>query len=100
MIKKATTHQLGPYQTRQEAADSPMAQEVRGVHDAGRFPDAADHLPTPAQIRSRYLKEACVAAGVELGAFDQRIVDWLAGWEDPTVQVVIGLISRAHAGQP
>jgi hypothetical protein len=35
--------------------------------------------------------------GVELGAFDVRILNWLAGYEAATVQVVIGLISRAYA---
>ena len=44
----------------------------------------------------RLLEDACRAAGVELGAWDHRILLWLAGWEPSTVAVVAGLISRAH----
>ena len=35
-------------------------------------------------------------AGVELGAYDKRIIAWLAGYEPATVAVVCGLISRAR----
>jgi hypothetical protein len=34
-------------------------------------------------------------AGVELGAYDRRIVDWLAGWDYPTVATITSLIRRA-----
>ncbi|MFS8198817.1 hypothetical protein ACLVWQ_09015 [Streptomyces sp. CWNU-52B] len=36
------------------------------------------------------------AAGVELGTYDLRIVDWLAGWDWPTVATIASLIRRAH----
>ena len=40
-------------------------------------------------------------SGVELGDWDRRIVEWLAGWEPSTVAVVCGLIRRAReAGLP
>ncbi|MFJ9542374.1 hypothetical protein ACIRPX_34650 [Streptomyces sp. NPDC101225] len=35
------------------------------------------------------------AAGVELGAYDRRIIDWLAGWDYPTVATIASLIRRA-----
>lgn len=35
--------------------------------------------------------------GIELGAYDQRIVEWLAGWEAPTVTTVCSLLFRARA---
>ncbi|GGK65700.1 hypothetical protein GCM10010094_28430 [Streptomyces flaveus] len=35
------------------------------------------------------------AAGVELGAYDRLIVDWLAGWDYPTVATIASLIRRA-----
>ncbi|MET7715271.1 hypothetical protein [Streptomyces sp. NPDC005407] len=38
------------------------------------------------------------AAGVELGTYDLRIVEWLAGWDWPTVAVVASLIRRAAHG--
>ena len=44
------------------------------------------------------LADACSAAGVTLGTYDARILDWMAGWEDATCAVVAGLIRRAAAG--
>ncbi|MDX3855037.1 hypothetical protein [Streptomyces sp. AK02-01A] len=35
------------------------------------------------------------AAGVDLGTYDLRIVDWLAGWDWSTVSVIASLIRRA-----
>ena len=43
------------------------------------------------------LVDACVMAGVELGAFDRRVLSWLSGWEPETAPVIAGLVSRAHA---
>ncbi|WP_328982221.1 hypothetical protein OG258_34515 [Streptomyces mirabilis] len=40
------------------------------------------------------------AAGVELGSYDLRIVDWLAGWDWPTVATIASLIRRAHRSAP
>ncbi|MET7714666.1 hypothetical protein [Streptomyces sp. NPDC005407] len=38
------------------------------------------------------------SAGVELGTYDRRIVDWIAGWDYPTVATIASLIRRAgHA---
>ncbi len=45
------------------------------------------------------LTDACAAAGVELGAYDRRILRWLAGWEPTTCAVVAGIIARAAAGR-
>jgi hypothetical protein len=42
------------------------------------------------------MEDACTAAEVKLGAYDQRILLWLAGWEPSTCAVITGLISRAH----
>jgi hypothetical protein len=43
------------------------------------------------------LADACERSGVTLGAYDGRIVAWLAGWEPQMCALVIGLISRAYA---
>jgi hypothetical protein len=40
---------------------------------------------------------AAALSGVELGSYDKRIIEWLAGWEPSTVAVICGLISRARA---
>ena len=50
---------------------------------------------SPLALSSR-LAEACEAAGADLGAYDARVLDWLAGFEDAMCAVVAGLITRAH----
>ena len=37
-----------------------------------------------------------VLAEVELGDYDRRILDWLAGWDVPTVGTVVSLLLRAR----
>jgi hypothetical protein len=73
----------GPYETERQAADA-----VRHIIDS------------PAEAwrdgMQRLLEDACTAARVKLGAFDHRIVLWLAGWEPSTCAVIAGLIARAH----
>jgi hypothetical protein len=42
-----------------------------------------------------------VLAGVELGAWDERMVDWLAGWDACTVLTIASWIARAaEDGRP
>jgi len=43
---------------------------------------------------------AGVLAGIELGAWDQQIVEWLAGWDTCTALTVASLIARARAAGP
>jgi hypothetical protein len=43
------------------------------------------------------LQRACETAGVELGVYDRRILDWLSGFEDSVCAVVAGLVARAAA---
>lgn len=38
-----------------------------------------------------------VFSGVELGAYDRRIIAWLAGWDTPTVATLCSLVMRARA---
>jgi hypothetical protein len=37
-----------------------------------------------------------VLDGVELGAHDYHVIDWLAGWDTSTVLTVAGLLARAR----
>jgi hypothetical protein len=46
----------------------------------------------------RLLEDACRAAGVQLGAYDYRILVWLTGWEPETCAVIADLITRAATG--
>ena len=39
-------------------------------------------------------------AGVRLGAHDDRMLTWLAGWDVPTVGSVVSLLHRARAARP
>jgi hypothetical protein len=38
--------------------------------------------------------------GIELGAYDTRILRWLAGWDWSTAATVASLIHRARAADP
>lgn len=44
------------------------------------------------------LRTALADAGVELGAYDNTILYWVAGWEPTTVHVIASWISRATGG--
>lgn len=39
-------------------------------------------------------------AGIGLGAYDERILTWIAGWDTPTVVTIVSLLHRARAAQP
>ena len=51
------------------------------------------HLP--ATGRAQILASAL--AGLELGAWDRRILHWLAGWDSSTVLTIASWITRARA---
>jgi hypothetical protein len=87
---------FGPYETEAQIRALPMAREVRALHAAGQV-RSGDPDRLVSGTRLRHLTEACGQAGIELGTIDQQVLAWLSGWEDATVQVVIGLIARAHA---
>lgn len=50
----------------------------------------------PAEQQLEALLAELEAAGVELGAYDQRIAQWVAGWDWPTVAVIASWIRRAR----
>jgi hypothetical protein len=81
----------GPFDTGRQVRE---LLAVRAVYEAfGANPGVGGMAPH----NERILRESCAAAGVALGAFDVRIVSWLAGWEPETCAVVAGFISRAYA---
>lgn len=87
----------GPYGTEREVRREPMPLAVAALHAAGLVRSGdPDGLVRRAQMSA--LVEACEAAGVALGGYDLRVLDWLAGWESTTVQVVADVIRRAGSG--
>jgi hypothetical protein len=36
---------------------------------------------------------------VDLGAYDRRILNWLAGWDTSTIRTLVSLITRAKAAE-
>lgn len=90
---------MGPYESEADAATEPMPEEITRLHRANMIRSGdPDHLARDTMWR--HMTGACEQAGVELGAYDRSILQWLCGWEPETVQVVIGLVSRAHAAGP
>jgi hypothetical protein len=73
----------GPFETERQAAEAARGRTL------GAIPDTAAQLAM--------LEGACATAGVDLGAYDLRILAWLAGWEPQMCAVVAGLITRANA---
>lgn len=65
----------------------------------GRVPDgpveAAPAGFVPAAEQAEILAD--VLSGIELGVWDRRILEWLAGWDSTTVLTVASWIARARA---
>jgi hypothetical protein len=80
----------GPFETGGQVRELPV---VRAVYDAFEADLAVGGM---APHSERMLRESCAVAGVALGAFDGRIVSWLAGWGPGTCAVIAGLVVRAH----
>jgi hypothetical protein len=89
--ERATPAAGEPVETEQQARELPAVQAVYEALRAGQ-PGAARDL------KVRLLEEACRAAGVDLGPYDDRILSWLAEWGPETCAVVAGLITRAADG--
>jgi hypothetical protein len=83
----------GPFETRDQVRALPA---VRASYDAAHISSSRAVLGDGSR---RILDEACAAAGVEVGAYDHRVVGWLAGWEPEICAVIAGLITRAATGR-
>ena len=75
----------GPYETGRQAMAA-VQHIIDGPAGAGVWQDGS----------LRLLEGACRAAGVQLGAYDEGVLVWLAGLEPWTCAVIAGLITRAH----
>lgn len=83
---------LTPVETEAQARQLPA---VRGVYAAF---DSAPGVGRMAPHNLAMLTEACAAARVELGAYDTRILGWLAGWEPQTCAVIAGHHRQGRRG--
>lgn len=72
------TEHLGPHETEPRPSWAP-SRATLGGHKAPK---------------SERLTEAL--GGLELGAYDRRILDWLSSWENSTVEVIATWIERAR----
>lgn len=82
--------EYGPFESERQAGSSPAARAVYAAFDAD---------PGPGKMKPHnlaVLTRACEAAGVELGAYDERILAGVANWEPATCVVIAGIIRRAR----
>ncbi|WP_049569501.1 hypothetical protein [Streptomyces sp. SBT349] len=54
----------------------------------------------PREAQRAMVLDALRVAGVELGAYDERIAEWLAGWDWSTVVVIASWLRRAVEVHP
>jgi len=86
------TDDHGPFESESQALAAPAVRAVYRAYDAGTtsLHDGAADL----------LLSACERAKVTLGAYDRRILLWLAGFEPQAAVAVAGVIVRAAARSP
>ena len=84
----------GPYEDERTAYRDFQTAHPERFADAVRRPGGGWQ-----RIQYEALLDACQAARVPLGAWDVRVLVWLAQWEPETVQVVIGLVLRANVSR-
>ncbi|MBV8541924.1 MAG: hypothetical protein JO063_07800 [Pseudonocardiales bacterium] len=73
---------------------APLEREPVSVHAPFVSYPGGQYRHEPAEER----RTALLAAldGVQLGAYDERIVQWLAGWDVPVVAAIVSLLRRAR----
>lgn len=71
--------------------------EVRALPEVAAIYEAYDHgFGTGNLSGAPLITAACDAAGVAIGAYDARTIEWMGNWEPHTCAVFAGLIRRAH----
>ena len=78
---------IPPLETEAEALALPA---VRAIHEAYR-----EGRSTLAEGNAAEIRRVLTGAGVELGAYDEHLVEWFAGWE---VHVIAGVLCRWITG--
>lgn len=81
--------------TARPAPAGPLETEAEARALARRTVPGADRR-APHAVNRELLAAACRDTGLTPGAYEARILAWLAGWEPSTVTVVAALIRRAY----
>ena len=86
----------GPYETGHDAFEDArvLREQVAAVDPGGDMTQAV--IAARLKARVQYLRGVLEVTGVELGAYDKRIAEWVASWDVETIQTVAGWIERAH----
>jgi len=92
------TRPAGPAAARKGQDRAPMPARPL---PAGRVPAGPVQAPPPGFLpeaeRARIL--AAALAGIELGAWDRRILHWISSWDPATVLTVASWITRTRGHQ-
>ena len=83
MTGHRSTGQLGPLESEPVSVHAPFVSYPGGQYR---------HEP----VDERWAALVAALVGVELGAYDRRIVDWMVRWDVPTVAMVVSLILRTR----
>ena len=81
----------GPYEMREQASAAPA---VQAIYAAMRADTAGGAMTRGGRD---LIEGACQRAGVTLGAYDRRIIEWAAGFDPAYAAVIAGLVTRAAA---
>lgn len=96
--KQETKPMNGPYETSREAFDAArVLRETVAAADPGTGPMTEGVIAARTKARVQYVRGVLEVCGVQLGAYDKRIAEWVAGWEVETIQAITGWIERARA---
>ena len=77
-----------------DAAASALAGELAAVRTEGRTPRQVEYQQR--RIRRRYIRTHLKAAGVDLGRYDEGIVQWLSRQEEVRfIVTVLGWVLRS-----
>lgn len=79
---------VGPFETEDQALADPA---VRAIYEQMRR--SRDYRMQDGS--AAMILQACEQAGVSLGAYDARIVRWIAGFEPQAAAALAGIIDRA-----
>ncbi|WP_433793956.1 hypothetical protein [Actinoplanes sp. CA-252034] len=88
--------QWGPYEVEDEAQLEPLPVAVYELYDAALV-RPGDPEGVASNVVLAHLVATCEAVRIRRGAFDDRVLEWLARGEPVTAQALIGMIRRAFA---